>query len=1130
LLIVDQFEELFTQVDDEIIRQQFLDLLTTAIAEIGLQLRLIVCMRGDFYDRPLKYREFGNLLKHNTEVILPLDIDEIEQAIVAPASNVGLDIETSLVSAIVADMQSQIGALPLMQYTLSELFRNREDNILTLSAYRSLGGVHGTLAKQAEELYLKLMPEKQTITHQVFSRIVSISDEGEITRRQVSVSELRTLTGDIHALQDVLDTFDRSRLLTFDHDPQTREPMVEVAHEALFKSWDRLNRWISEHQDSIRQRQLLQRLIKDWQQTDKEESYLLQGARLVTFEDWLSSTTLALTPDERDFIQQSLDQRESIRAATIEQQAYELTLIRQSRNRLGYLLVTFAIAAIITTILSLVSINQTELAVERAHEAESFTLLANAERAISSGDMSLAVQMVQSASQLPKTERAIVDTAHKLSTLPGITTYWHAHDDAITAMAFTPDGTTLITGAGVTVMGRLPAFDDEDAQAYPHGIEPPTDSQAKSSEDDPRGDRPPPPRPNRAREQLEAAVARDTTIAVWDVNTGELQQRINLHVETITDIIVLPDGKTVASASVDGGIYVWDLDSGMVLQSLAVLPIAAVYLSADDSDRLLVTRHNVTEDRYALFDLNTGERLELIEPAVPGNPIRASFTATGDIVSALASEIFVRWDPSTGDIRQQANVNRDVGIPESDEYNGNLTPDGNYWVQFLPESVMLWDLSDNSISEYFIQGNRFVDIAMHDDLVTVLNRAGDIIQFDAASQDANIRVLRSIGVGETIRRNPRGDMFAIGHADGSIEIWDDTPSPPDLILQGVPEQGISQKIYVSLDGNTIVTLARTREPGERPTNNVLVTDSASGDAYLLQRSAGAPPLPKLRAIAFSNDGRTILSGTSSYPLSTDSEAYLNVWSLDEQRELGEINLGPSGHINSIVTIPDETQHYLLGVGSEVQVWDLATETVLATYGDFDDMVMDVAIVDAIDAIAAVALDNTLKVWDRTSGAALFESESANGVAGLATHPTQPWVVYLKAPESLLVIQDITTGDVIHTFEGTAQIEFVEMSSDGLWLLTGQGDGTFIWWDIETGAVIERYILPTGLVDGQFTANDTQLVLFSNSTGYQFWNAKPRDADSMLAWLQGNRYARLVQTRDCQTYVQLPFDLCNNALP
>jgi Novel STAND NTPase 1/Protein kinase domain len=204
LLVVDQFEELFTLMADEETRRRFLAGLTALAGDARSPARVLVALRADFLDHPLRYAEFGELLRAGMVAVAAPSEDELADAIERPARRVGVRFEPGLVSQIVADVRDQPGALPLLQYALTELFANRSGDVLTLEGYLAIGGVIGALGRRAEDLYARLRPSARAACRQVFLRLVSADPAAHDTRRRVRRSELRQLELESAALDEVL--------------------------------------------------------------------------------------------------------------------------------------------------------------------------------------------------------------------------------------------------------------------------------------------------------------------------------------------------------------------------------------------------------------------------------------------------------------------------------------------------------------------------------------------------------------------------------------------------------------------------------------------------------------------------------------------------------------------------------------------------------------------------------------------------------------------------------------------------------------------------------------------------------------------------------------------------------------
>jgi hypothetical protein len=186
VLVLDQFEELFTLVEDQAARTHLMDSLLAAATDERSRVRVIVTLRADFYDRPLMHPGFGELIRVGAELVLPLTPDELEQAIVRPAERAGLAWEPGLIAEIVRDVGAQPGALPLLQYALTELFEHRAGRVLTRDAYEAGGGVAGALVRRAAELYAGLDQSSQAAARQLFLRLVTPGEGAEDTRRPCS--------------------------------------------------------------------------------------------------------------------------------------------------------------------------------------------------------------------------------------------------------------------------------------------------------------------------------------------------------------------------------------------------------------------------------------------------------------------------------------------------------------------------------------------------------------------------------------------------------------------------------------------------------------------------------------------------------------------------------------------------------------------------------------------------------------------------------------------------------------------------------------------------------------------------------------------------------------------------------
>jgi len=346
LLLIDQFEDLFS-VADPTTRRRFLRALTAGVTEPDGGLTVLLTLRADFYDRPLLDSEFAEVFVPGVMNVLPMTNDELEAAVVGPAARAGVTVEPGLLAELVADTGAQPGALPLLQFALTELFERIDDATLTLAEYRALGGLRGILSRRAESLYGELDDPDKQVVKQVFLRLVRPGRGTIDSRRRRPLSELTDLDVDPVALSAVLDAFGRHRLLSFDRDPVTGDATVEVAHEALLREWERLAGWIDRHRAALRRHDTFSAAAEEWEAARRDPDYLLTGSRLDDFEATIREGTLQLTGRERAFLQASLDRRQAERASEAARSEVSRRLERRARLRLVAFGITVVALAIV---------------------------------------------------------------------------------------------------------------------------------------------------------------------------------------------------------------------------------------------------------------------------------------------------------------------------------------------------------------------------------------------------------------------------------------------------------------------------------------------------------------------------------------------------------------------------------------------------------------------------------------------------------------------------------------------------------------------------------------------------------------------------------------------------------------
>ncbi len=159
LIAVDQFEELFTLCRDEQERAAFVSALVSAAEAPDRRASVVLAVRADFYGHCAAYPELARLLGANQVLVGPMNAGELRRVIELPARRAGLHVEPRLVDRMLADVEAEPGALPLLSTALLELWQRRDGDRLRLADYAEAGGVRGAVARLAEAAYERLQPD-----------------------------------------------------------------------------------------------------------------------------------------------------------------------------------------------------------------------------------------------------------------------------------------------------------------------------------------------------------------------------------------------------------------------------------------------------------------------------------------------------------------------------------------------------------------------------------------------------------------------------------------------------------------------------------------------------------------------------------------------------------------------------------------------------------------------------------------------------------------------------------------------------------------------------------------------------------------------------------------------------------
>ncbi len=876
VLIIDQFEEVFTFVEDEDQRSQFLDLLHAAVTEKRSRVRVVVTLRADFYDRPLMYPGFGELMRHRTETVLPLSAKELERAIVNPAKRVGVVFEEGLVATIASEVSYQPGALPLLQYALTELFEQRDNRTLTQAAYQDIGGTVGALAKRAETLYHELSAEGQAITQQVFLRLVTLGEGVEDTRRRALRSELAAIAPDEDLLNEVIDAFAEYRLLSLDHDTDSRAPMVEVAHEAMLREWERLRNWLNESRDDVRMQRQLASMAEEWSAAGQDRSFLLRGSRLEMFEGWGAITELASTPQESNYLAASLAERERQAKIEHERKAREMSLEQRSRKVLQALVGVFLVAAILSGALALLALNReqqanderdnaqnarddaaTQAAIAEANaataeyneaQAQSLVWANAAEDALAEGNYDLALPMALGAASIedpPLMARDALITVNRANPRLRI---FVGHEGPVYNVAFSPDGQTALSASGDNTLILWDVNTGEIILIFTGHTE-----EVINVAFSPDG-------------QTALSSASDNTLILWDVNTGQMIRTFIGHQDPVTGMVLSPNGQQVLSSSFTGEMFLWDVSSGEILRTFNG---EGGWVAFNPGGQAAWSNSG---NNVILWEVSSGEILRTLN--VEGG-WRAVSPDGQMALSVSEDNTLVLWDVNTGQPLRTFASGQTLNI-----FGVAFSPDGTRVLSSSADNpIILWDVASGEIIRIFTGHTLRPDnVVFSPDGQTALSasRDGTLILWDVTDRQTIQSFMGHTSRVHSLQYSLDGTMALSGAADDTLILWDVDSGEPIRTFTG--HQGDVLSVDFSPTGTKVLSGSLD--------DTLILWDVSSGEA--IQAFTGHTD--DVTSVKFSPNGETALSGSA--------DDTLILWDVNS----GQIIRSFTGHTDDVTSV------------------------------------------------------------------------------------------------------------------------------------------------------------------------------------------------------------------------------------
>ncbi|MFE6410828.1 hypothetical protein ACFVOR_28320 [Streptomyces sp. NPDC057837] len=943
LVLVDQFEEVFTLCPDPAERARFIGLLLTS-REPASRLRVVLGVRADFYARCLEHPELVRVVREAGIPVGPPSREELREAIVRPASARGLTVERALTAQLLDEVTGEPGGLPLLSHALLETWRRRTGRMLTLRAYEAAGGVRGAVAQTAEDLYGELGPAQAALVRRTLLRLIAPGEGTADTGRPVDRAELRTTGSDTREQTDaVLERLARARLVTLDGDT------VHLAHEALITSWPRLRSWIEEDRHRLHALRRLTEAALLWQGLDRDTGALYRGTRLAEAEEIFTGPDAVadLTPVERDFLTAS-------RAA----------LARESR-RLRGLAASVSVLLVLALIAGVVAWQQNRSSDRRRLEAAAGRA-ATAADTLRSSDPGLALRLAVAAWRLdpgPETRSALLGALGRDETAP----FTPHRAGTVDGYVLADDGRTLTTLDGPDGITR---WDLHTRRRISDHRSPPGDLVEPTATPD-------------GRHLLVQDIAAGT-LRLWDV----LAERF--RGPTVPDPMMEP---TVAALP---DLVEADTDEPQVITAVADKAFAHGFSSSGHAWT------SQDDDRLSVWDTRSGRRLFRI--TLPDGDMAAyDVTADNKTLAVCTSKGLRLWDARTRRGRDVDWSPRPVcGVDDV----LRMAPDGRALTVHGPDGLRRWDIrsgrqltriDDRTVTRYVLtEDGRFVAGVSDDaiqlwipgrsDVPVLRHELSDRVpeQFALDVRAGVLRyvvrgtrhtgVVRTVDISRVVRatwhRKTTGEavlssdgstlaaLRGRGGKTGHLTVYDTRTGRPRSELRGllVPRDDdpwTTPKLRLSADGRRLAYSWR-RSTDDMALNRVTVWDTVRHRRLSTVRI----PFDSTWDFALSPDGCEVTVSDGVRPA-------LLVWNADTGRRLRRVTgqLEDSSVIGSFSAISADGRMLLHDDG-----------TLMATAGrpskvTLDDHARAVFSPDG-DTVALLDMNDRITLWDARRGTSL----------------------------------------------------------------------------------------------------------------------------------------------------------------
>jgi WD40 repeat protein/class 3 adenylate cyclase len=998
VVVIDQFEELFTICADESERGAFVERLVSLASEPE-QFAVVIGLRGDFYGHCAAYPEFARLVAANQVLVGPMTGDDLKRAIELPGRRAGVRVEAALVDTLVAEVGEEPGALPLLSTALVELWFDQSDGRLRLTSHEQLGGMRGAVARLAESGYENLDDAQRQAAQRLFLRLITVGEEGVATRRRVPRAELDL--ADDAVLASVVERLTEDRLLT------AHETSVEIAHEALLREWPRLEAWLAEDGQGRELREHLTQSAKRWDEVGREPAELYRGPRLAATLDWAATRGAELNQLEREFLEESRRQSE----LEAERQRRQNRRLRFALAGAGVLLA----AAIVAGVLALVQRGQARRA------ATSAVAQSLGAQGVSEPRIDLAMLLARASVALDPTIRTRSDLLTTLLRVPTALRTYHWNANRNSGVAVSPDGSTV-------------AIDDNDGDTTVESAA--TGATIGKVSADTLGFG---PDGSLLTAPGNAVAGRPGVIKVRDARSASLK---------VLRIIRLPKGLrgsnvTVGSPTTARGrlgvelttaqpsplgpqttavhVAQYEYSTGRAVAPTLSLPKDAGAIAYLDGNRRLIY---LTGDATTVLDARTGRRIR-------SYPIGGdAFAVSNDgRTLAVASGPAVRFvDLQTGKVT--------VGIGAAIDGTDRLafTPDGATLATSGEDGkTLLWDIQSHTVRDTFAGHSGPIHAqTISADGSTLYTGSFDtnVLGWDLTGRRSFPPSFQAIETDPSVQAwtlaiSPDSHTIAVGSTTGNVALWDAKTLREERTFAAVP--GFVSAVAFGDNGHELLV------SGDKPPATSWLRVWRLGAHSRLMRSISVRGF--VTWTAWSSDGRTF-AATAAASLNDSQHGFVREWDASTGRSLGAMAV-KDGFPTYVAFAPRGTTVAISGYNFGADILDPAKGTVESRIPRIGLYTFSANFSPDGKALATTDWDGTLDLWDPATGeqlgAAIPDPDKGVGTS-VAWSPDGKTLALTDQSETLRLFDVATRREIGPPFQlGASQANtnlYAEYTPDG----------------------------------------------------------------------------------------------------